>query len=192
MKDLKNTKDLEAVLSHFMSVVGEVPFGNSDYQNRQAIVNDERTPMRAYRHAALRITNRLHALMEANYNIRKSDIEIKIMEAKAKAEADPLQKQLIELDIEQKRMMAPYTRKLIADAIREIESLYPVIESLGKVTREQFELEEKPHFDKTDKLPHTNGTDLYGAITGNEQRYFNSSEKEETFSSATRGVFSQL
>ncbi len=168
-KKLNELKDIGTTFAGFIDTIAEVPFGNSDYQNRQAIVNDELTPMRAYRHAALRITNRLNALMESYYHLRRTDVEIKQLERKLVEEKDDLAKELIAIDIEQKRSMRPYTQKLVNDAIREIESLYPVIEKLGKVKREDFEIEEGEHFAKKLGLPPAiaaQADDLYKAITG--------------------------
>jgi hypothetical protein len=59
----------------------------------------------------------------------------------------------------------------VADAIREIESLYPVIEKLGKVKREQFEIEEGEHFNKKLGVPPAIAAqidDLYKRLTGVE------------------------
>lgn len=130
--------NIDKIISNFIELVEEVPFGNSDTQNRQAIVNDEKTPYRAYRHAALRVMNRLEALREANYNLRKREIEIKML-LEEKQHASELRCEMIDLEIEHKRSGDPYAKKLIADAIREIESLWPVIQSLGKVSRKEFE-----------------------------------------------------
>lgn len=166
---LKDQQSIGATFAGFIDVIAEVPFGNSDYQNRQAIVNDELTPMRAYRHAALRITNRLNALMESYYHLRRTNIEIQKLERGLALETDELERELLQIDIEQKRAGLPYTKKLVADAIREIESLYPVIETLGKVTREQFELEEGDHFAKKLGVPAQiaqQADDLYQSITG--------------------------
>ncbi len=166
-KTLRDPKDIGATFATFIDQVAEVPFGNSDYQNRHTIVNDERTPMRAYRHAALRITNRLNALIEAYYHLRRTDVEIRQMERRLKTEPDDLECELLALDIEQKRALLPYTQKLVNDAIREIETLYPVIEKLGKVKREQFEIEEGEHFAlKLNAPAGPEGNGLYENITG--------------------------
>lgn len=164
-KNIRNQNDIATAFAEFVDLVAEVPFGNSDYQNRQAVVNDERTPMRAYRHAALRITNRLNALIEAYYHLRRTDVEIKQIERKIKTEPDELEREMLQLDIDQKRALLPYTKKLITDAVLEIESLYPVIEKIGSVTRAQFEIEEGLHFSaKVGAAPPTK--DLYEMITG--------------------------
>lgn len=173
MKNLvaENSVTLKETFSKFIEMVSDVPFGNSDYQNRQAIVNDEQTPMRAYRHAALRITNRLQALMEARYSVMKADVEIRKLKRRLLTESDDLERDLLHIEIEQKQATIPYTEKLVSDAIAEIESLYPVIEKLGAVKRSDFEAEESEHFRLNfaasgKALLDANRPDLYEAITG--------------------------
>jgi len=173
MKNLvaENSVTLKETFSKFIEMVSDVPFGNSDYQNRQAIVNDEQTPMRAYRHAALRITNRLQALMEARYSVMKADVEIRKLKRRLLTESDDLERELLHIEIEQKQATIPYTEKLVSDAIAEIESLYPVIEKLGAVKRSDFEAEESEHFRLNfaasgKALLDANRPDLYEAITG--------------------------
>lgn len=140
--------DIQGTIKNFLALVEEVPWGNSDFQNHQAIVNMELTPERAYRHASLRIMNRLQALKECYYSLRKEEIEIKKMRRRLWIELNPLEREIIHLDIEQKLSNRPYTEKLIRDAIQEIRSLEPVIQSIGKLTREKFEAAEAGHFEE--------------------------------------------
>ena len=149
MNDIQIKTDeasLQDTITRFIETVEEVPFGNSDWQNRQAIVNCELTPERAYRHASLRIMNRLQALSECYYSLRKEDIEVKKLERKLSTEQDDLERELLQIEISRKASNRPYTKKLIQDAIQEIESLQPVIQSIGKLTREKFEAGEGEHF----------------------------------------------
>lgn len=158
--------DIAIVYRQIVETIEEVPFGNSDAQNRNAIVNEERTPCRAYRHAALRIMNRLEALREAQYNLRKREIEIRMLESDRAAAKDPLKIELLDLEIEHRRSADPYTQKFIKDAVREIESLWPVIASMGKLTRAQFEAEEALHYEKKHGLKLARDHDLYAQIVG--------------------------
>lgn len=159
---LKN--ELEALYKRVLDLAVEVPFGNSDTQNRTTIVNEERTPHRAYRHAALRIMNRLEALRETRYNLRKREIEIKILERDLAQCEDSLKCELLKLDIEFKRSADVYMQKLIIDAIREIESLWPVIQALGKVSREDFERGEIEWYQQKHGLHVDLKKDLYAQI----------------------------
>ncbi len=156
--------NLEALYETVVDLAEEVPFGNSDWQNRQGIVNDEKTPARAFRHAALRIMNRLEALRELRFNMRKRDVEIRILERTMAAEQDDLKRELLQIEIEQKRSADSYTRKLTKDAVREIESLWPVLAAMGKLTREQFEEEERLFYEKKHGLKLPANGDLYDTI----------------------------
>lgn len=157
--------ELEKLYNTVLNYAEEVPFSNSDWQNRQAIVNDEKTGCRAFRHASLRIMNRIQALRECQYNISKTEIEVKILERKIAESTDELENELTRLEIDHKRSHMPYTRKLAKDAIREIESLWPVLESMGKISRKQFEEEEQLHYEAKHKIALPKKDDLFERIT---------------------------
>lgn len=155
---------IEKIQEQILALVEDVPFGNSDAQNRLAIVDGEHTPCRALRHAALRIINRLEAMRECEYAMRRREIEIKMLERDLANEPDELKRELIALDIEQKRGGSAYTRKLFKDAVREIESLWPVLQAMGKVTRDQFEAEEIGHYAAKHKQELNFSNDLFARI----------------------------
>lgn len=156
--------NIDDVQERVLTLVEDVPFGNSDTQNRVVIVNGEVTPYRALRHSALRVMNRLEALRECQYTLRRREIEIKILQRDLANETDELKRDLIALDIEQKRSGDAYTKKLIKDAIREIESLWPIIQALGGVSREKFEQEEALWYAKKHGTDIAQG-DIYRQIT---------------------------
>ena len=159
------TTELNALYTQVLAVAENIPFGNSDWQNRHAIVNEELTPYRALRHSLLRIMNRFEALRHARYELRKRDIEVRQLQRALSKSSDPLERELIELEIEHKLETDAYTKKLIYDAVREIESLWPVIESVGVVSREEFERQEAEHFQRKCNLT-SSSNDLYREITG--------------------------
>ena len=156
--------NIEQIQERILALVEDVPFGNSNAQNRIAIVDGEQTPCRALRHSALRIINRLEAMRECEYAMRRRDIEIKMLERELASATDPLKRELITLDIEQKRGGGAYTRKLFKDAMREIESLWPVLQAMGKVTRDQFEAEEIEHYAAKHKQELDFSNDLFARI----------------------------
>lgn len=158
--------NLDKFINKFVHLVEDVPFGNSNYQNRNAIVNDELTPARAYRHAALRIMNRLQSLREAKFSLQENDINIREAKAKIRYSINEFEKERLELQIERLESTLPYTRKLIKDAIVEIQSLLPIIESIGKLSREDFELQEPTHFKNRPGVNWSGkSNDLYAYIT---------------------------
>jgi len=135
-----------------LDVAEGIPFGNSDFQNRMASVNSELSPHRALRASCLRIIDRIQALKETYFDLKEKEIEIKKLERDLEKETDELEKELILIKIEKIKSRMPYLEKLIKDAIREIESLYPIVESIGKITREEFEAMESEHFKKKYEL----------------------------------------
>lgn len=147
--DIEENK-ISQTIEGFLDLVEEVPWGNSDWQNHHAIVNMELTAERAYRHASLRIMNRLQALQECYYSIKKDEIQIERHKRKATA-GDDLDKREAEIEIDQILSRRAYTKKLIGDAIGEIKSLAPVIQKIGHLSRQQFEAAEEQHFIKVYK-----------------------------------------
>jgi hypothetical protein len=177
---IDSTEGVSKIFNNILNLVEEIPFGNSDFQNRLVIVNNELSPHRAYRHSALRIIDRLQALNECYYNLKKISIEIKKLERKLENEQDELERELIQIEIDQKKSSLPYTQKLIKDAIQEIESLYPIIEKIGKMSREEFEACEKKHFE-TKLLNTTKGKNevitMLESISSNKDLYDSILEK---------------
>lgn len=137
---------IQDTINNFLELVDEVPWGNSDWQNKNVIVNGEMTPERAYRHSSLRIMNRLQALNECYYALRKDNIMLKKFERQLLTEEDELERELIQLEIDKIKSGRPYTQKLVRDAINEIDSLAPIIQSMGKLSKEQFESAEDGYF----------------------------------------------
>ena len=151
---LEDNNSIDKAITYLMDITDEIPFGNSDFQNQTAIVNSELTPYRALRHSALRINDRLRALNECYYNIKENDIKIERIDRQINRlkENKPIDYDLDirELENDKSKILSNYSyiKKLIKDAIAEINSLSPVVESIGKITKEQFESEEKDHFIK--------------------------------------------
>lgn len=159
--------NLASVFDAVVDMVEDIPFGNSDFQNRLVIVDEEQTPLRAARHAGLRIIGRLEALKEAYFNLRKNEIEIKILQQKMQKETDFLAVELLSLEIERRQFGMSYGRKLIKDAIKEIEGLLPILLAQGKITKQAFEKEEHIHYQLKHpdiKVPDFEN-DLYASIT---------------------------
>lgn len=152
IEKLENQNWVNSILKQFINTIEEVPFGNSDFQNKTSIVNGEISPHRAYRHSALRIMNRLNALNECYYSLKENDIKIKRLEREIER-LEKNQPEDYDLDIEEKiieiekiKSTYTYTQKLIKDAIQEINVLSPIIESVWKLDRKTFESMEENHF----------------------------------------------
>lgn len=145
-EELRNENGITSLFDEILDIADDIPFGNSDFQNRMAIVDSEGSPHRALRHSLLRIINRLEALRECYFGLRKNNIEIKKLERKLENETDELERELIKIEIEKIKSSLPYTKKLIKDAIQEIKSLYPIVKKIGKISKENFEKLEYQHY----------------------------------------------
>jgi len=173
---LWNNNQINNALEYLSDISENIPFWNSDFQNKSAIVNAELSPYRALRHSCLRIQNRLNALNEVYYSVKSNKIKIIRLERQiGRLEKDkPLD---YDLDIEEKineiqkiKSNEYSTNKLIKDAIQEINVLKPVLESIGKISREEFESKEKEVFTQKLKINNLDKTlisynsDLYEKI----------------------------
>lgn len=145
--DLTTIDGVNTLFEEILAISDEIPFGNSNWQNR-SIINREVTPHRALRAAVLKIIDRLNALRKNYYQLRKKNIELKRLKDKLQKEEDPYDRELIEIEIEELETSIPHIQKLTKDAIEEINSLYPIVKSLGKITRDQFETLEVLHFER--------------------------------------------
>jgi len=137
----------ENILKELETAFYDIPFGNSDYQNKAFVMAAEMTPARAYRHIGLRMFNRLAAIKELKYNRQLEDIDIEEKEAEINnpsTSSFDVRRRKIEID---KLLDArTQTDKLLNDAIQELNCLYNEFKKFPNYTRLQFEREEELHF----------------------------------------------
>jgi len=136
-------------IDNFSRLFFDIPFGNSNYQNKHFVAEAAITPERAYRAIGLKLQDRISALKSAYYNLRKEQIEIKKLMRRLQYEYDELERELIKIEIEEKLSNKPYMFKLINDCIVEIEYLFKLLKELNvKPNREEFEAAEEKYFAK--------------------------------------------
>lgn len=127
----------------------DIPFENSAFQTEAFVVAAQITPARAYRAIGLRMQTKLRALEEAKYGRMKDDIDIEELYEKIN---DPTtskwDKKRAEIDIQQKLAGRRFADKLINDALQELTVLYKHFKALPRYTREEFEQEERIHFEQ--------------------------------------------
>lgn len=129
----------------------QIPFGNSDFQDKYFIVNSQLTPARAFRAVCLQLRDRIQALHETYYNLQKENIDIEELQEKLEKEENKYEKRRIGLEIEKKIFERIDTEKLVEDALHEVEYLMKLYNELPHPTREEFEAEEQEHFEKYSK-----------------------------------------
>ena len=126
----------------------DIPFGNSQFQIQNFVINAQYTPARAYRAIGLGMMSKIQALKESYYTLKKEDIDIEELQDKI---ADPATnkyaRKRAEIELEQKLEGRSYVRKLINDALSELDCFYQAYKKLPKFSRAEFEAQEKLHFE---------------------------------------------
>ena len=143
----ENKMNVENILQELDVAFYDIPFGNSDYQNKTFVMAAEMTPARAYRHLGLRMFNRISAIKELKFSrlLQAVDIDEKQAEIDSPGTSPfDVRRRKIELDQIADRQVQ--TDKLLNDAIKELNCLYAEFKKFPTYTRIQFEAEEEQHF----------------------------------------------
>ena len=144
MQDLTKFKTL---LSEIQDSFLSIPFGNSDFQIANFIINGAHTPQRAFRAVCLSLRDKILSLNEAYYNQLKFQVDLDELQEKIGDPAtDKFERRRMEIDYEQKISQQRDNEKLLIDAIHEVELLYFYWQKLPHPTRAEFEAAEEDYF----------------------------------------------
>ena len=144
MQDLTKYKTL---LSEIQDSFLSIPFGNSDFQIANFIINGAHTPQRAFRAVCLSLRDKILSLNEAYYNELKFQVDLDELQEKIGDPAtDKFERRRMEIDYEQKISQQRDNEKLLIDAIHEVELLYSFWQKLPHPTRAEFEAAEEDYF----------------------------------------------
>lgn len=147
MNEIIKIENLNNVVREMEDSFYDIPFGNSKFQIRNFVINSQHTPARAYRAIGLSASAKIRALKEALYGQKKEEIDIEeINEKIADPSVNKFEKRRLQLKLEKKLEDKRYTSKLVNDALHELSELYSAYKQLPAYTRENFEKEEKKHF----------------------------------------------
>lgn len=147
MTQLIPVDEVANVLRELESAYLDIPFENSDFQNRAFVMASQQTPARAYRAIGLRMFAKIRAVKE--YLIQKERDAIDVEEWETKIEnpdTSEFDRRRLRLDILQKQQHREWSEKLLGDALRELSCLYGEFQKLPKYDRAAFEREEAEHF----------------------------------------------
>ncbi len=139
--------DIGRVIEEYEEAFFDIPFGNSQFQIENFIINQAHTPERAYRAIGLTMRAKIQALREAYYALKRQDVDIE--EAKEKVEGKYFtkwEKKRAEIDLEQKQEARRDMKKLVNDALVELSFLYSAFQKFPRYTRLQFEQGEREHY----------------------------------------------
>lgn len=121
-----------------------VPFNNSVFQILQFSRGQE-TPERTYRNCLLQLNQKLNALQECKFRRERTDIDIEEIEEELKT-ADGFKRKRLEIDLREKQFQIENEKKLIEDAIIEVNTFRYILKSLPEFTREEFERAEPKYW----------------------------------------------
>ncbi len=144
--------DLTTILKRFpleeiLESYKDIPFGNTDYQIENFIINASLTPERAFRAVGLNIRAKINALRDAYYGKQKTQVDIEELQEKIdNPQTNKFDRRRAEIDLEQKLSQKIDSDKMIADAIHEVEVYYNYWKVLPHPTREEFEFGEEKYF----------------------------------------------
>lgn len=142
-----SVEDIGKVLTDLEDAYFDIPFENSDFQNRAFVMAAQQTPARAYRAIGLRMFAKIRALKEYLIQQERNAIDIEEKEAKiADPDTSDFDRRRLRLDILQITEQKKWGEKLKNDALRELNCLHHEFLHFPKYSREQFELEEAKHF----------------------------------------------
>ncbi len=150
MNDLAlRVEEVGSVLEELDAAFFDIPFENSDFQNRAFVVAAQITPARAYRAIGLRMFAKVRAVKEYQFQQQLNAIDIEEKEAKiASPDTSEFDRRRLRVEILKIEDGATFGKKLLNDALRELNCLYAEFKKLPQYTREQFEAEEAAHFEQ--------------------------------------------
>jgi hypothetical protein len=124
-----------------------IPMSNSQFQMENFVIAAQITPERAWRQVGLQLQTAVLGLRSHMLNKKRNAIkyEKKLRELKAEG-LDELDRQLIEMDLEEIRFAAASFDKSVADSLHECNYLFEWYKKFPKYTREQFEAGELTHY----------------------------------------------
>jgi len=136
----------------FSMIESHGSWGMSDFQSRYFVVNSQVTNYRRVRQAILEIETRIAAKKQIERNVKKTEIEKKICERNLLTEEDDLQKELIEVDIDQLNYdLSVYEKKyrVVLDELNTfaeiIKDIVPDLETMEKY-KANNEIEERNYW----------------------------------------------
>lgn len=139
--------NVSEVLSEIHSAYFDIPFENSEFQNKAFVLAAQITPERAYRQLGLRLHTRLSALNHAKFTKMREEVSInEKLYLSSLAGTSEFDKQRYAIDIMELEASREMTNKLINDCLVECNYLYNEFKKFPRYTREQFEAAEEQHF----------------------------------------------
>lgn len=136
----------ELVEKELLDKCEDIPFGNSLYQDENFVLNTSYTPARAVRSIGLALSARVRALKELEFSLETTEIDLEEIEYKLQNTNDIFEIRRLNIERRKKQSSISYTMKLLKDSLYEIEYFRNVLAKLPKLSRIEFEEQEKQYF----------------------------------------------
>lgn len=149
------------IVSEILSRIEDIPKENSIFQESMFVANEAQTPERMVRAIWLRAMEKINALRQYYFSNKENNLVIEALERDIKrlesGENKIWDKVIDYPDIEISRKKSEIekilsdnisTKGLIKDALVTLAYHYEVLKQLPKYTREEFEKNERNHFEK--------------------------------------------
>lgn len=142
-----NSTDIPSILTELETAFYDIPFENSDFQNSMFVVAAQQTPGRAFRAIGLRMFAKIRAIKELNFARRLEEIDLQEKQELVNNEqVSKFDRMRAQVEIDKMLDQREWTDKLLNDALKELGCLYTEFKKLPAITRDQFEQEERLHF----------------------------------------------
>ncbi len=143
---ISKVEDTEELLTAIEKKFFDIPFENSSFQNKNFVIQAQKTPARAYRAIGLKMFAKLNAIKELKYGRQLEDVDLDEYRHTIASSDDTFSVRRAHIEIAKALEGRGYTDKLLNDAITELNFLLNELKKYPEYTRESFELEEQQHF----------------------------------------------
>lgn len=133
------------ILQELEKAFYDIPFENSDFQNKAFVMAAHQTPARAYRAIGLRMFAKLRAIKELKYVRALEDIDIAEW---AQTTGNKFEDRRNTVRTAQKLEQRSWSDKLLNDAIKELNCMYAEFKKFPAISRDEFEAQEVEYFTK--------------------------------------------
>lgn len=145
-----STSNVETLITEIENAFFDIPFGNTDFQCENFVIASSITPARAYRTIGLQMHSLLLNLREMKYAEKKHQIDILELEEQINDESiGKFEKMRKQLDLEKLKQGDLWKKKLVSDAIQQLNLYYSHFQKLPKFTKQEFENQEALYFQQT-------------------------------------------
>lgn len=137
----------ELMLKEIEDAFFDIPFENSAFQTENFVIGAQITPERAYRAIGLALHSKIEAVRDCLVSMELVQFELeKLNDIINDEKSTKYDIRRAEIDIKKITTKQPFQKKLLNDAIVELNVLYKHFKSMPRYTREEFEAGERRHY----------------------------------------------